>query len=91
MGLMSLIDCKNGLELLGIMRVIGIIGFHCLTEINGGDKLQGFQWIGQPKDLKVTHCPSTRASVLRITRLGRTALFCYSVITVVIGCIPFIQ
>ena len=38
--------------------------------------------------VRVTHCPSTGAYLLRITRLGRTALYCYSVITVVLGCIP---
>ena len=38
MSSMSFMDCKNGLELSGIIRVIG---FHCLTEIIGADKLRG--------------------------------------------------
>ena len=43
------------------------------------------------RDIKVTNCPSTGAYVVRITRIGRTALYGYSVITVVIGCIHFIK
>ena len=39
--------------------------------------------------MSVTHCPSPGSYVVRITSLVRTALFCYSVITVVIDCIPF--
>ena len=31
------------------------------------------------------------AKVVMITRLGRTALYCYSVITIVMGCIPFFK
>ena len=41
--------------------------------------------------MKVTHCPSTREYVLRITRLGRTTLNCYSVIIIVIGYTPFME
>ena len=33
----------------------------------------------------------TRAYVVRIARLGKTALYCYSVIKVVISCIPFVN
>ena len=43
------------------------------------------------RDTKVTHCPSTRAYLVRSTKLVRTALYSYSVITVVLGCIPFIK
>ena len=40
---------------------------------------------------KVTHCPSTTANVVQITRLGMTALYSYSLITVVIGFIPLFK
>ena len=40
------------------------------------------------RDIEVTHCPSTRAYFVKITRLGKAALYCYSEITVVLGCIP---
>ena len=43
------------------------------------------------RDIKVTNCQSTRAYIVRITKLGRTALYYYSVIMVVIGFIPFIK
>ena len=43
------------------------------------------------RNLKVNHCPSTGAYVVRITKIGRTALSYYSVIRVVLGCIPFIK
>ena len=43
------------------------------------------------RDIKVTHCQSTRAYVVRITRLGRTDLYCYPVIMEVVGCIHFIK
>ena len=42
-------------------------------------------------DKKMTHCPYTRAKVVMITKLGRKALCFYSVITVVMGCIPFFK
>ena len=43
------------------------------------------------KYLKVTYCSSPGAHLVRVNRSGRTALNCFSVITVVIGCIPFIK
>ena len=43
------------------------------------------------RDGKATHCPSTRPQVVMITRRGRTALYCYSVVMVVMDCIPFIK
>ena len=43
------------------------------------------------ENLTLTHCPSTGAYLVRITRLGRTALYYYSLIMVVLGCIPFIK
>ena len=43
------------------------------------------------RNIKVTHCPSTGAYLVRIARLVKTALYCYSVITVVLDCIPFIK
>ena len=52
---MSLIDCKNGLELSGIIGVIGIIGFHCLTEIIGADKLRGLLIFVQCNKFLVLH------------------------------------
>ena len=42
-------------------------------------------------EIKMTHCPSTGAYLERIARLGRTAFYCYPVITVVLGCIPFMK
>ena len=42
------------------------------------------------RDLKVTHCPSDMPRVLKIIRLG-TALYCYSVITVVTNVLLFLS
>ena len=39
----------------------------------------------------MTQRPSTGAYVVRIARLDLAALYLYSVITVVIGCIPLIK
>ena len=43
------------------------------------------------RDIKATHCPSTGAFVMRINRLGGTALYCYWVIKVDRSCIPFFK
>ena len=39
------------------------------------------------RDMNVTHCPSTRAQIVKITRLGMAPLCCYSVIMAGTGCI----
>ena len=45
----------------------------------------------QQRDIKMTNCTSTVSIVVRITRLGRKALYSYSVIMVVKGCVHFIK
>ena len=43
------------------------------------------------KNKKVSHGPINQRLSSLITRLGGTALYCYAVITVVRGCIPFFK
>ena len=43
------------------------------------------------KDIKVTHCPSTGVCTVRMTKLGRKALYCCLVTAVVLCFIPFIK